>query len=713
MTSDVPDIFDTIAAPKRDIFDDVAQSFDTPVPFDRVSEFQKWTKRYAPPSDSGDYDYGGAFLAGVTPNAEGHWPDTFKKPNHPTFSDESKYARDAPNRAGHWDGETFTPHRDIFDSVAADQPAEIAQSEAQQQIERNTTGSLADLKTGLDKAMMIPGKILGTGANLAATGFPRIPTDDEVAMPTVTPEQIAAVMPHTWFQKAIEAVAPNTPVQEAVTGLGRGMNTTAAGLTSLQNASLLGLAPEGKLAQRLIAGTFLGQSLLGTPEQWQAFKEAKSLEEKVKIGTEMGLGIALPTAGLLHANARAGEVPKVEVKPSEVPPIPEPTADRVPPQAVQDRPAQPSFPVESQPSAASDVQPQKPVEVPLPQPDPSTSSAQREAEKAIGITSAFSDIGKGVSDNFYAAAFDSLSKGKDTISGVRDPILAKAKPFYDAGLITSPADFKDLVQSGKIDKAPSVLEPNVAGAPPVSKEESGIKEANVSTEPAPRQNTPPEIQPTARNVESSETTGIAQAVHDKRAVDVEPGAGVGAEEMVNRGRQLVAEGVDPVAKLQEMKATGRINADDIAVLRARHEELGKATNAAEDVIRANPSDPLARKVYEGAWKAENDWAKEIKPFQTEWHKIGMAQQGETNLDTGSFTGIRRAINQEKGRDLRPHEVPQVRKVVDAVQRATQAEAAARERLSQAVEQITKRRKPKTADELRTHFENRIKQLTPC
>lgn len=63
-----------------------------------------------------DYDMQGYFKANpdVMPNAEGqHYPDTYKKPNHPTFSDESIYHGVDGNQGGHWgqeDGkDTFTP----------------------------------------------------------------------------------------------------------------------------------------------------------------------------------------------------------------------------------------------------------------------------------------------------------------------------------------------------------------------------------------------------------------------------------------------------------------------------------------------------------------------------------------------------------------------------------------------------------------------------
>jgi len=90
-------------------FDDAIDPNDvrwnTALTVDQESKYVTWKSENAP-SDSGiDYDYRGAFLAGILadPNT-GHWPDTFKKPNHPTFSNESKYAYLMPHYAGYWTG---------------------------------------------------------------------------------------------------------------------------------------------------------------------------------------------------------------------------------------------------------------------------------------------------------------------------------------------------------------------------------------------------------------------------------------------------------------------------------------------------------------------------------------------------------------------------------------------------------------------------------
>jgi Large polyvalent protein associated domain 23 len=65
---------------------------------------------------SRDYDMRGYYKANpdMVPNQEGqHYPDTYKKPNHPTFSDESIYHGHDGNEGGHWGTEngqdTFTP----------------------------------------------------------------------------------------------------------------------------------------------------------------------------------------------------------------------------------------------------------------------------------------------------------------------------------------------------------------------------------------------------------------------------------------------------------------------------------------------------------------------------------------------------------------------------------------------------------------------------
>ena len=54
--------------------------------------------------------------------------------------------------------------------------------------------------------------------------------------------------------------------------------------------------------------------------------------------------------------------------------------------------------------------------------------------------------------SFYDKAFESLSNGSTAIDGAEHPLLAKAKPYFDAGLIKSPAQFENLVNHPEFNK---------------------------------------------------------------------------------------------------------------------------------------------------------------------------------------------------------------------------------------------------------------------
>lgn len=69
--------------------------------------YAEWKQKYAPRDSGQDYDLKGAYEAGLTPT-NGHFADTFKLPNHPTFSIESKYWKKGM-AAGRWEGETYVP----------------------------------------------------------------------------------------------------------------------------------------------------------------------------------------------------------------------------------------------------------------------------------------------------------------------------------------------------------------------------------------------------------------------------------------------------------------------------------------------------------------------------------------------------------------------------------------------------------------------------
>lgn len=86
--------------------------YDTALNPAEEQQFKVW-KQLSAPNDSGiDYDLRGAFKSGLSADPQTqHWDDTFKKPNHPTFSVFSQYAQnpDVGYVAGSWNGDEFIP----------------------------------------------------------------------------------------------------------------------------------------------------------------------------------------------------------------------------------------------------------------------------------------------------------------------------------------------------------------------------------------------------------------------------------------------------------------------------------------------------------------------------------------------------------------------------------------------------------------------------
>ena len=84
-----------------------ANGYNTELTDKAEGDFRNWKDKSAPWDTGEDYDLRGAYAAGYDRDKAGHLPDTFKKPNHETFSVESKYSKDAPDLAGSWEGDSF------------------------------------------------------------------------------------------------------------------------------------------------------------------------------------------------------------------------------------------------------------------------------------------------------------------------------------------------------------------------------------------------------------------------------------------------------------------------------------------------------------------------------------------------------------------------------------------------------------------------------
>jgi hypothetical protein len=87
------------------------------------------------------------------------------------------------------------------------------------------------------------------------------------------------------------------------------------------------------------------------------------------------------------------------------------------------------------------------VALPEPPAPAAPSAAEARPAPAPGVVD-LGGMGNAITGNLYGGLFDALRQGKDTFAGVRDPVIARAKPYFDQGLVKSPEDLPALVNAG-------------------------------------------------------------------------------------------------------------------------------------------------------------------------------------------------------------------------------------------------------------------------
>lgn len=100
---------------------DMTGRYNTALSPDEETQYQAWGQQQAaaqgrnPAADTYDYDMRGFWKSGGQMAANGHAGDFYKKPNHPTFSDQSQYHGVDGHQGGAWGGGqngqpwTYTP----------------------------------------------------------------------------------------------------------------------------------------------------------------------------------------------------------------------------------------------------------------------------------------------------------------------------------------------------------------------------------------------------------------------------------------------------------------------------------------------------------------------------------------------------------------------------------------------------------------------------
>ena len=108
-------------------YDDFFQSrFNTALSPEEEQQFQAWAKSKGknPDNESIDYDLRGFWKSGDALAPNGHATDTYKKPNHPTFSNESIYHGTPTPSGGVYVGGTWTSPDEISERRGAFTPSQ-------------------------------------------------------------------------------------------------------------------------------------------------------------------------------------------------------------------------------------------------------------------------------------------------------------------------------------------------------------------------------------------------------------------------------------------------------------------------------------------------------------------------------------------------------------------------------------------------------------
>ena len=273
--------------------------------------------------DSGqDYDYKSAVEAGAPPDpVTGHWPDKYKKPNHPTFSDESMYA--SQGNPGHWTGDVFTPAavkdkwpgQEVRAQDGKNDPVVASDSQPTSWAEGalNWFGggpeaeakAREELKKPLGQSRYDVGE-RPPGAQTVAKGIDAV--TGVFGVPPIMQELVSKTTkePAPDEPSFLNAGIPTIPQQ------GGGGKQLAAGLANVPIGFANFLLSPGGIATAQGLGMLpkIGQTLAGlgfTAESIKAFFEAKTPQERITTG----VGAALLGAGTaIHAEtagAKSGE----------------------------------------------------------------------------------------------------------------------------------------------------------------------------------------------------------------------------------------------------------------------------------------------------------------------------------------------------------------------------------------------------------------------
>lgn len=238
---------------------------------------------------------------------------------------------------------------------------------------------------------------------------------------------------------------------------------------------------------------------------------------------------------------------------------------------------------------------------------------------------------------------------------------------------------------------------------------SKIDEAIGATEAGEGGPPPPTAVPTQPGPESGENkVGISHsaltALSEKLGLKPpERGDYLPPEWYADRGRKLLAAGADP----NEVNNPNNELHDRISIARAHLETLVKGS---DEIAKSNP-EGTESKEYQKATEEINEYSNNtVKKLGTLAHRAFESLKGERDIDTDSFTSVKKAVeDRRQGGQASPEQVEKIKELTsqnnNLRQRAEEAEA----RLIQVTNEDMSGEKPKPKEKTKKTHEQYVKE----
>lgn len=796
-----------------------ASSYDTKLSASDEGKFSEWKQQYAPNDSGADYDLRGAYKEGFKPDpVTGHWPDTYKKPNHPTFSDQSIYAKDAPEKAGHWDGDTYVPPSanpfDSFDAVpppidgnsmfgvhlkalpntppatqpidkwknaysglvGLDQRLPDDQKAAFKMLADNTDNSSEVRAKAINRAFIkdhlsgwsdsqiddnfqavtdgFAKKVCGIGhANVAQTELygaisAHFSTEDSLQAKWTNakgPLEKLDVMrdyflnPWAIYQKSVEQSfekpkvlgqiptmdnpdSANVVKQVAITGA----NALGGVENFMQSAGGVSIAAN-PMALAYATPYFASQAWDSAKKTFGDFTDALSGRfsadgKQVSAGTlskdvvDTAFGVLAATAGGMHGakgtgsmfesvvdHAKLAETLRAEAVKTPLPQMKEAfnnAADHFEKVAETAEAAK-----ENAKTEGREEKPKNPAPVEFDSHE--TDEGFPEQWHATEDIPPFEGRPDGIPKDGNVSPQDLrlLEKAGYDVPETPPKPEAEVHDLENGSFVVTDKNTGNLIDYATTEaEAQRIADShNAAINKPV---EEPLQEPDSGTGGAPTEVAGNETAPTPAS--DGATTGIAHRVSEASGKAAPRGEGISASDSVEHGRDLLKDGYGLAKGFEDFNKTKAVSADLVAAARARVEELAKKVNAAADEHGTDSEQ------YRKASEAERKMIEMVKPIQTEWHRAGQAQQGETEIDTGTFHGLARAFRDSTGKDFTPEQATEATEHAKEVTKATEAEKKVKDKLLKAAlgDEVVRPRSKRVLDYLSSNADaarERIKQ----